>query len=72
MNWWVFLLCLTFKRGTTMKEYVFVTQAILYSVAISLLLSPTRDYRECKAMVRIAYWDSFPSVLTLFKLKVHG
>lgn len=55
-----------------MKEYVFVTQAILYSVAISLLLSPTCDYRECKAMVRIAYWDSFPSVLTLFKLKVHG
>lgn len=55
-----------------MKEHVFITQAILYSVTISLLLSPTHDYRECKMMVRIAHWDTFPSVLTLFKLKVHG
>lgn len=38
VNWWGFLLCLNVKRGMTMTEYVFLTEAILYSVAIALLL----------------------------------
>lgn len=68
---WFFWLS-KFKRSMTMKEYVYIIQAVLHSVAIALLQSPSFNCTEWKVMVRPAYWDTFPSVLTSYQLKVHN